>query len=146
MSPSKKRSPSPSCPLFKGEWGLQKLAERVELEIFHKKVELAKSGRKGSIKKVGRLSNFFSIFCVQKLYKLGKMVLSPLSFDIFLLDITPFWSLAHPLVNYDLPDYLLLSYNKLICFATFTELMNKPNHQLLSFGTYVFMLSTFVIS
>ena len=121
--------------LFKGEWGLEKLAKSVGLEIFCR------------LKKWGEIVWFFKkMSWVQKLHIVGKRVLSHVSFAVPLFEITSLWSLAHPLVNCDLPDYLLLLYYKLLSLATLTQLMTKPKKPVTFSWWLLFMLSQTVIS
>ena len=91
----------------------------------------------------GEYIQFFSTPWVKKWDILGKRVWSSFFYLIPLFDITPFWSCAHPLINYKLHNRLLLLHKKLLSFSTFTNWWKK---HLVNFCWYLrFILKTWLI-
>ena len=77
-------------------------------------------GKKGDPVKVWS-SLIFWISWVQNWHLLGKGILSPPFYLVPLLfDIYSFWILAYPVVNYEISNNLLVSFNRLLSFTSFT--------------------------
>lgn len=88
-----------------------------------------------------RIVWFFLISWVLNWHILSEWVIPPFC-SIPLFDKSPFQCLVHSLVNYNLPEHLLLSHNKLLSFTILTYWW--PNQSIYYFNLILFYVKNIV--